>query len=122
MADFYVGQKSKGNKSELLASNHLIGQGYKIISKNFRSLFGEIDIIALKKKDLYFCEVKARWNDKYGDPKEAVDQRKLNKIIKTINYFMNKNSKYKNFNVHILVISQKYMGDTLITSEIIDVD
>lgn len=66
---------------------YLSGKGYEIIERNFRSSFGEIDIIAIKDNKLIFIEVKTRWSLKFGKPEEAVNQSKLWKIAKTGEYY-----------------------------------
>lgn len=76
-----------GRLGENFAVKFLQERGYKIISQNFHSRFGEIDIIALLDDTLVFIEVKARWSKKFGAPEEAVTEWKLSKIIKTANYF-----------------------------------
>ena len=55
-------------------------KGYKIVCRNFRTRFGEIDIIAKDKKYIVFIEVKARSCNYLVSPKEALDLRKQNKI------------------------------------------
>ncbi len=77
----------KAKKGEDLAYSFLLKLGYKIISRNFRSRLGEIDIIAIDKNCLVFVEVKTRWTKDYGYPQEAVTSWKLNSIIKTGQYF-----------------------------------
>lgn len=76
-----------GNKGEQIACNYLSLNAYKIISRNFRSRFGEIDIIAVKRGILIFCEVKTRWSNKFGSPEEAVTFQKLGRIRKAAEYF-----------------------------------
>ena len=76
-----------GKKGEEFACNLLKKSGYKIIARNFRSRFGEIDIIAQDKDTLVFVEVKTRWSKRFGRPEEAVTPQKLYKIKKTGEYF-----------------------------------
>ena len=82
-----------GKKAEDYASRFLLQNGYKIIDRNFRSRFGEIDIIALKDDVLVFVEVKARWSTKFGLPEEAVTPQKLWKIGRTGEYYSLSTSK-----------------------------
>src|SRR5258708_28070240 len=77
----------QGKYGEDLAKTLLIKRGYKILQSNFKSKFGEIDIIAKDKTQIVFVEVKARWTDKFGAPEEAVTKPKLEKIKKTIDYY-----------------------------------
>lgn len=59
---------------------YLERNGYKILECNYKSRFGEIDIIATDKRTLCFVEVKSRSSSGDGLPKEAVDRRKQHKI------------------------------------------
>jgi putative endonuclease len=77
----------QGKKAEDYASRLLLNKGYRIIERNFRSKFGEIDIIALKDNVLVFVEVKARGSTRFGLPEEAVTPQKLWKIGRTGEYY-----------------------------------
>ena len=76
-----------GKLAEDYAVRLLSSKGYKIIDRNFRSRFGEIDIISIKDNCLIFSEVKARWSLKFGKPEEAVTAGKIRKITKTAEYY-----------------------------------
>jgi len=76
-----------GKLGEEIATNYLRKNGYQILTKNFRSKLGEIDIIGLDHGVLVFVEVKTRWSRKFGPPEEAVTPWKLRSIIKTAQYF-----------------------------------
>ena len=49
-----------GAAGEELAAEHLTRSGYRIIDRNFRTRYGELDLVALDRADLVFCEVKTR--------------------------------------------------------------
>ena len=66
----------------MLAKEYLIKNKYNILETNFRTRIGEIDIIAKKNDIIVFVEVKSRKSLKFGMPYEAVDHRKMQKIIK----------------------------------------
>ncbi len=74
-----------GNIAEDLACKFLIKNNYKIVDRNFYSKFGEIDIIALKNRVLHFIEVKSGKN---FDPVYAITPKKIDKILKTVNYYI----------------------------------
>ncbi len=78
---------SFGHNAEEIACHILADKGYKIIDRNFRSRFGEIDIVATHEDCLKFIEVKARTSLVFGSPEEAVTKSKLDKIIKTAEYY-----------------------------------
>lgn len=77
----------QGRLAEDYAIKLLTENGYKVIDRNFRSKFGEIDIIAIKNDCLVFVEVKARWSLIFGKPEEAVTPSKLWKIGRTGEYY-----------------------------------
>lgn len=76
-----------GSAGEKLAAAFLRKQGYKILETNFRSVFGEIDIIALDEGTLVYIEVKTRSSNQFGLPEEAVGYRKLQHLLKTAAYY-----------------------------------
>lgn len=76
-----------GYLGEKIASDYLEKKGFRLLEKNFRSKFGEIDIIAIDQNTLVFVEVKARWSSEFGLPEEAITSWKIRKIIKTADYY-----------------------------------
>ena len=80
-------KKDLGALGENLAEALLRKRGYKILEKNFRSRFGEIDIVAQDLETLVFVEVKTRWNRQFGSPEESVGPHKIRLIEKTGQYF-----------------------------------
>lgn len=79
-----------GRLGEKIASRFLAQNGYRLIFKNFRSPFGEVDIVAIDKDTLVFIEVKTRRGHAYGTPEEAITPRKLNKIRRVGEYITNR--------------------------------
>jgi len=69
-----------GKRGETQAANYLTQSGYQIIARNFKTYFGEIDIIAQDKDQIVLVEVKTRTSFKFGFPEEAINKRKLIKI------------------------------------------
>jgi putative endonuclease len=63
-----------------MAVEYLQGKGYKILHRNYKVKFGEADIIAKDGEYLVFIEVKTRKGDLYGQPYEAVDAKKQQKL------------------------------------------
>ena len=75
--------KTIGDIGEEYAVNYLKKRRYKILSRNYRKRFGEIDIIAEKKGTVAFVEVKTRHENPLTRPFEAVDTKKQEKIYRT---------------------------------------
>ncbi len=82
-----MNKRSVGNKYEDLAVSFLNANGVKIIARNFRSRFGEIDIAGHDGSYYIFFEVKYRKSGAAGDPALAVDHRKQYRISRVADYF-----------------------------------
>lgn len=73
---------------ENAAEKYLRKQKYKIVSRNFKTVFGEIDIIARKGEEIVFVEVKTRSKRSIADPVYYVDQDKIRHMQRAIGFFM----------------------------------
>lgn len=98
-----------GRFGEDVAAHAIQKAGYNIIGRNYRSRYGEIDIIANNKEFLVFVEVKTRSVGALSLPREAVDARKRNKILKTaMCYLKNDDSHLQpRFDVIEIIIENK---------------
>ena len=96
-----MNRKIKGQKGEDLAVSYLAEKKIKIIKRNFRSRYGEIDLIGLanKKKMIVFYEVKYRENKNYGDIGYSIGEKKKEKILKTAVYFLLLNQIYRDCDI-----------------------
>ena len=72
-----------GKAAEIAAVKFLEAQGYKILRRNYKTKFSEIDIIAKDKDVFCFVEVKARHSDRFGQPSEALSRNKQRQISKS---------------------------------------
>lgn len=110
-----------GKTAENFTAGYLSSKGYKIIDRNFRSKFGEIDLIAIKDNKLVLIEVKARTSDKFGFPEEAVTPSKIWRITKTAEYYSLLNPKLPK-SLRIEVVSIQISDGKLKKCKIIPVD
>jgi putative endonuclease len=83
-----------GMVGEEIASNFLISKRFFIVDRNFRTRFGEIDIIAKRDSIFHFVEVKTvscepNQLDSF-QPEENVTASKLDKLQKTIEIYLGK--------------------------------
>ena len=70
-------RRELGNTGEQLAAEHLTRLGFQIIDRNYRTRWGELDIVACDRRRIVFCEVKCRIANRAGrDPLESVHERK----------------------------------------------
>ncbi len=76
-----------GKIGEDLAVEYLRKHGYRILERNFKKRYGELDIIALDGKTLVFVEVKTRIGREFGKPEEAVTPWKLREVIQTAHFY-----------------------------------
>lgn len=80
--------KVTGNRGEGLATEYLQKKGYTILERNYRSKWGEVDIIAKTKSEtrnskdevVVFVEVKTKTTDRYGEPWEMVSHWKIEQV------------------------------------------
>lgn len=101
-------KKYKGEQAEKLAREFLLKTGYKILDVNYKTKFGEIDIISYDKKEksVVFVEVRYRENFNFGLPQETVNYYKQQKIIKSaLVYIKQSNKKFNNYRFDIISIS-----------------
>ena len=80
-----------GIKGEIAALKFYVQNGYAFLEKNYRSKYGEIDIILKNSEYIVFSEVKTRKPDTFGKPSESVDIRKRKRIIKTASEYLSEN-------------------------------
>ena len=94
-----------GKKGEEIAQKYLEDKGFKIVEVNKRfSKFCEIDIIALDKDTLVFCEVKTRKTMVCGSPFEAITKAKYQNIKKGVFLYLQENPKFKKFRIDAISI------------------
>jgi len=72
--------KVTGNRGEGLAVDYLLEKGYRIEECNFRTRFGEIDIVCWDGETLVFVEVKTKIGHDFGEPEEMVNKGKLAQV------------------------------------------
>jgi putative endonuclease len=110
--NLYLGKAGEEEAARLLKDN-----GYKILARNYKSKFGEIDIIAKDKDTFCFIEVKTRQTDRFGMPQEAVLKSKQRKISRVAVNFLKVNNllnERARFDVVSVVYSDKGVRPDLI--------
>ncbi len=81
-------KRSIGALKEQYAIEYLVKHGYEVIETNFYCRSGEIDIIAKHEGYLVFLEVKYRSSNRLGEPEEAVNYRKQQRIIRSARFYL----------------------------------
>lgn len=80
--------RDKGKYGENLACEYLKQQGLKLRTRNYRNFRGEIDLIMEEDDIIVFIEVKYRTSERFGNPLEAVDWKKQQKIKRIAYIYM----------------------------------
>lgn len=80
--------KALGDWGENIARHYIEQQGLKIITTNYKTKVGEIDIIAKHGLTYHFIEIKARRGITHRLPREAVSKRKQKHIKQAAMYFI----------------------------------
>ena len=80
-------KRTIGTQYEDEAVRFLESKGIRILERNFRNRFGEIDIIGRDKDTYVFAEVKYRKDNRMGDPAYAVNFKKQNTICRIADYY-----------------------------------
>lgn len=77
-----VAKINAGKRGENLAVSYLKRQRYKIIEKNYKTKYGEIDIVGNDKGCISFIEVRSQNTQKFGLPEYSISRRKQTQIAK----------------------------------------
>jgi putative endonuclease len=81
-------RKNFGASAERVAALHLEQNGYRMLARNVRTRYGEIDLIAQDADGLAFVEVKARRTRAHGAPEEALTPRKQLRLVQLADAFI----------------------------------
>jgi putative endonuclease len=77
-----------GARAEALAAEYLMRHGLAIVARNFRTRFGEIDLIARDGRVLVFVEVRLRRSAAYGGAIESITARKRARLVAAANGYL----------------------------------
>ncbi len=101
--------KEIGDIGETYTSDYLKKHKYKILSRNYRKKYGEIDIIAENNEYLVFVEVKTRHSNSMTNASDAVDFHKQQRIIKTALAYLSEHNveKYCRFDVSEIYVDSE---------------
>ena len=105
MANKPTEKQKIGNIGESLACRFLEGRGFKIMERNYRKKWGELDIVAEKGGVLHFVEVKAISNPNFR-PEDAVRAWKKERMKRAIRtYFLDRKiADDKDFEIDVIAI------------------
>ena len=79
-----MNKQETGQLGEDLACKALKQKGYRILERNYRCRYGEIDIVAQKNGCLVFVEVRCKTGTAFGTPEESVTALKKKRLTASI--------------------------------------
>lgn len=93
MLEKKLSSNERGQQAEELACCFLQEKGLKLLTRNYHTRHGEIDLIMRDNEALVFVEVRYRSNRQYGSAVESVDRRKQAKLISTAQHYLQQHRK-----------------------------
>jgi len=97
-----------GQQGEELAAQEYVKLGYAIIGRNVRlhasKQIGELDVIAVRNREIVFIEVKTRQTESFGHPADAVGYLKRRRLINAAQVYLLRNSRYQDWHWRIDVV------------------
>jgi putative endonuclease len=77
-----------GDVAESAAERHLLSHGLKLLEKNYRCRFGEIDLIFQDGATLVFVEVRQRRSEGFGGAAESITAAKRERLVATARHYL----------------------------------
>ncbi len=106
-------RKQSGDFAEQLACDYLQKQGLTLITKNFTSKYGEVDLVMkdTKQANTVFIEVRYRKNQQFGGAATSVTPQKQQRITKTALYYMQQHEPTASVRFDVIAIDGDIKGD-----------
>lgn len=94
-----------GQAAERSALGYLQSKGLELVAQNYRSRFGEIDLIMKDQDQCVFVEVRYRKDQDFGTPADTVTRQKQQKMIRTAKDYLLKHKLYEKISCRFDVIA-----------------
>ena len=112
------GRKALGNEGEQAAVDLLEAGGYRVLARNFRCAWGEVDVVAERGELLCFVEVRARSSAAWGDPAHTVSWAKQRRVAKAALHYLFERGGPKERMVRFDVVSVLGRGQAAVVEHI----
>jgi len=115
-------RKQLGDSAEALAAKYLKDKDYRVLARQYKKIFGEIDLVCQDGDEVVFVEVKSLASSEYGYPEQAVTSEKIGHILKVSEEYLTKNH-LQDSPWRIDVVAIEYQSDppTITHIEAIDI-
>lgn len=84
----------RGAWAESLACRHLLDQGLRLVTRNYRCRHGEIDLIMKDGETIAFVEVRLRSRTDYGTGAESIDGRKQARLVASAEHYLQRHTTF----------------------------
>lgn len=102
---------NNGAHAEQWAEQYLLRQGLKLVARNYRSRYGEIDLVMQDGAALVFVEVRLRRNADFGGAAASIDTAKQQRIIRTAQLYLADLARIPPCRFDVVLMSDAQDGD-----------
>jgi putative endonuclease len=81
-------RRSIGLRGEDIAADYLKRKGYSVLNRNFRTPYGEIDLVSEQGSSIVFTEVKTRASKSLGPPEISITRRKADHMRSAAEFYI----------------------------------
>lgn len=108
-----VERKQRGDAAEDAASLFLLANGLRLLARNARYPFGEIDLVMLDAQVLVFVEVRFRRSQGFGGAIASVDAAKRRKLVRAAQAWLGSHRQFRDASCRFDVIAVALAGEGL---------
>lgn len=88
-------RQALGRWGENFAADYLEARGYALLARNYRTRYGEIDLVTRQENTLVFVEVKTRSSTTFGYPEEAITAQKQEHLLRACQAYLQAHPDYE---------------------------
>lgn len=97
-------RRATGRAGESRALDHLRAHGYEIVATNWRTRYGEIDIVALQRDTIVIVEVRSRRSASLGTAAESVDARKQRQLVRMAESYLQQHAPHAAARIDVISV------------------
>ena len=109
----HADRRQSGADAEDAALAQLSAAGLRLLARNARYPFGELDLVMLEAGCVVFVEVRRRASDRFGGAAVSVDAAKRRKLARAAQAWLSSHRQFANAACRFDVVAVKPAGDTL---------
>ncbi|MBF0454623.1 MAG: YraN family protein [Magnetococcales bacterium] len=113
-------RKWLGDRGEQVAESYVKREGFRIVDRNVRTRFGEMDLIAMDGDTLVFCEVRSRGGGSLDEAAESIGVRKQQRLIHLAQVYLQKHPELADCPCRFDAILLQKKGKTWLVERIAD--